>query len=765
MPTTVRAQRLARLVAGCAGVAVMLPAVALPAAAHGRQPPAAKQPPAFEHVSTFDVTTNGTAVAEIVTSTKDGRTLLYSDAETGRIGFVDVRDPAAPRPAGTIELGGEPTSVAVAGKYALAAVDTSESYTDPSGFVAVIDVRNRRVVRTMDLGGQPDSVAIAPRGKYAAIAIENERDEDLDDGLLPQFPGGELVLVGLRGKPSRWSTRTVDLTGLADVAPEDPEPEYVDINRRDQAVVSLQENNHLVVVDLSSGEVVNDFSAGSVTLDNVDATEEELGPQGNGLVELTETITRRREPDTVTWVDDDTFATANEGDYEDGDGEEGGSRGYTLFNVDGTVEYESGPAFEHDSIRVGHYNETRSANKGGEPEAVAAARFGKHDLLFVGSERANVVGVYDVTEGDPEPMQMLPTGIGPESILPLPRRGLLAVSAETSEEGISSMITLYRVDRPGHGRHGGRPAHHGPSPLQLQSTDDDRGVPVPWVALSGLAGDPADASKLYAVSDSFLASGYIYPIDLASGDPVITDRIEVSGTAMSLDMEGIAVGPDGRFWVASEGRDGGRPNALLQVDTDGTVLLEIELPPSLTGPQTDSGFEGIAVTGEPGSEVVYAPIQRPWEDDADGTVRIARYEVATGEWAFVSYALDDVESPNGGWVGLSELTLLPDGTFAVLERDNQLGGDARIKRLYGVDLESAEFRPADETPIVVDKTLLRDTLPDLEAASIWTPDKLEGVAVSGEGHVYIVTDNDGLDGNLGETVFLDLGPWTRALEG
>ena len=42
-------------------------------------------------------------------------------------------------------------------------------------------------------------------------------------------------MLDLQGGPARWSLRTVALTGLADVAPEDPEPEYVDINKRDQA--------------------------------------------------------------------------------------------------------------------------------------------------------------------------------------------------------------------------------------------------------------------------------------------------------------------------------------------------------------------------------------------------------------------------------------------------------------------------------------------------------------------------------------------------
>ena len=61
--------------------------------------------------------------------------------------------------------------------------------------------------------------------------IENERDEDDNDGLLPQPPPGRLQVLTLDGDPDQWGLRTVRLTGLADVAPDDPEPEFVDINR------------------------------------------------------------------------------------------------------------------------------------------------------------------------------------------------------------------------------------------------------------------------------------------------------------------------------------------------------------------------------------------------------------------------------------------------------------------------------------------------------------------------------------------------------
>lgn len=134
--------------------------------------------------------------------------------------------------------------------------------------------------------------------------------------------------------------------------------------------------------------------------------------------------------------------------------------------------------------------------------------------------------------------------------------------------------------------------------------------------------------------------------------------------------------------------------------------------------------------------------------------------MAADAWTFVNY---EKVAPAAGWVGLSEITLLPDGTFAIVERDNQLGPAAVTKKVYGVNLADAPFRPYDEELATVDKTLLADVLDELNANSVWTPDKLEGLAVTADGDAFIVTDNDGVDEAIGQTVFLGLGNWRRAL--
>jgi hypothetical protein len=704
-------------------VASMLPAV--PASAHGT--PSHGGPGPFGRVATIPAYLNSDATddaaAEIAAVSADGRTVIYTDSPGERLGFVDVTDPGRPRPAGVLELAGEPTSVATFGRYALAAVNTSGSFTDPSGQLLVVDVASRAVVRTLDLGGQPDSVAVAPSGRYVAVAVENERDEDVDDGAIPQAPAGWLSVVDTR----TWTVSKVDLTGLAAVAPEDPEPEYVSINRDDEAVVSLQENNHLAVVRLRDRKVVKHFSAGAVTLSNVDA-------EDDGAIVLDDTVTAKREPDGVTWLDDNLFATANEGDYE------GGSRGFSVFDKrTGRTVFDSGNALERIAVAHGLYPDDRSDAKGAEPENVAVGTFGGTPYLFVNAERGNFVAVYDVRKPwAPRFVQVLPTVNGPEGVVAAPSRGLVVVSSEEDmpDEGIRASVQLYKF-----GARGDFPS--------IVSTGD-----IGWGALSGLSAVPGKRDRLVSVTDSVYAPTRLLTIDTGARPARITGALTVTkdGTPVGYDAEGVAARPGGGYWLGVEG-SGGKPNLLVRLGPDGAVAEEVLLPADVAAAVTGNGIEGIAVagSGSPFGEQVWVAIQRELTGDPKGLVRIGRYSVATKSWAWLAYPLD--AAPSGAWVGLSEIVAVDRDTFAVVERDNQRGPAATVKRVYVFDVP-AGF--GSGLP-VVRKRLAADLLPLLRAGNGWTQDKVEGLTIGGDGRTYAVTDNDGVDESTGETVFMRLG--------
>ena len=712
--------------------------------------PAVAQAMHFERIATYPVYLNlpdGTdpateTVAEIVAASDDGMMLIYTDGAGDAVGMVDIGDPAAPAGAGRVVLEGEPTSVYAHGGMVYAGVNTAESFVDPSGHAAVIDLASQAMVATCDVAGQPDSVAVSPDGAYLAVVVENERDEDLDDGVIPQLPSGHLAIIdlGSDGMPENCdAARIVALTGLADLAPEDAEPEYVDINTDNVAVVTLQENNHLVLVDLPTGAVSGHIPGGTVDLTAID-TEDDGVVQGNSALDGVP-----REPDAVSWIDATRFVTANEGDYE------GGSRGFTIFGTDGSVLYDSGNAYEHLGMRLGHYPDGRADNKGMEPEGVEVGVFGDDTLIFVNAERGNVVMVYRDTGGDPELVDVLPTAVGPEGLLAIPQRDLFVVATEVdeAEEGIRATLTVFS-----------RTAEAPVYPDIVSHDDPATGAPIGWGALSGLVAHGSDPATVYAVSDSFYSESRIFTVDVSTTPAVITDytTLTLDGEVKAYDLEGVALRADGGFWLVSEGSiNAERPNLLLAVAADGTVEQEIALPEDVDALMRNNGFEGVAAWEHDGSEQVVVAFQREWEGDPARHVRLGIYSPGTGTWAFVYYPIEAPSSPRGGWVGLSEITHLGDGTFAILERDNQPGTYATHKVVTAVSLAGIEPAAQGGDIPVLDKTVTLDLLPVLRDTNGWISDKPEGIAVTTDGQAYLVVDNDGVDDATGETQFLRLG--------
>lgn len=702
----------------------------------------------FNRVSTWFVYNNlpdgvdkaTETAAEIIVPALDGQMVVYTDSPGEALGFLDISAPDAPKAGGRIDLGGEPTSVGVLGGYGYVGVNTSESYKKPSGHVAVVDLDSKSIVKKVDVGGQPDSVAVSPDGKYVAIAIENERDEEFEEGVIPQMPAGHLAILDLDGKGMPADkARFVELTGLAAVAPEDPEPEFVSINDANQVVVTLQENNHLAVVDLASGKVVSHFSAGAVDLENVDT-------EKDGVISQTQSIKGAlREPDAVAWLDNDRFVIANEGDYK------GGSRGFTIFTKDGKVEYESNSSLAHLAVSMGQYPEKRSGKKGIEPEGAAAAMVDGTPMFFIGAERANFVAVFEDAGPGKEPVfrQFLSTGVKPEGVAYIPERKLLVVANEedSEEDHVRATVMLYAYGE-------GAPKYP-----TIQSAEKN-GLPIPFGALSGLAASADDPNLIYAVPDSFYKDSRILTIDASTSPAIISGAVALmkDGKQASYDLEGISLAAGGGFWLVSEGNPKKeKTNLLLKVAPDGKVLEEITLPESVNAQAKRFGFEGVTSVGEGDNELVYVAFQREWNDDPQGMVRIGVYSPKDKSWAFMHYPLDAPESPAKGWVGLSEITSLGGDRFAIVERDNKGGEDARIKRVYVVSLEGVKAVPAGEAMPVLHKKLVVDVLPELAAYKGFVPDKVEGFAVTKDGRVFCVTDNDGVDDSTGETLFIELG--------
>ncbi|MEM9780770.1 MAG: esterase-like activity of phytase family protein, partial [Pseudomonadota bacterium] len=369
--------------------------------------------------------------------------------------------------------------------------------------------------------------------------------------------------------------------------------------------------------------------------------------------------------------------------------------------------------------------------------------FGEVDYVFVGSERGSIVGVYTLDGLEPTLHQLLPSGIGPEGILPLPARNLLVTANEVDlieDGGVRAHVMLYELSE---------------APAAYPTiTTEGTGELLGFTALSGLAADPAEAGKLFAVNDSFMAlQPRIFEIDATQTPARITGAIDVTRDghpAQKLDMEGIVADPEGGFWIASEGRtDRLIPHAIYKVDADGVIDAEIAFPPELLAVERRFGSEGITRVGD----TLWIALQREWGDDPENMVKLVSYNIETEEWGAVHYPK---AAPDTGWVGLSEITAHGDFVY-IIERDNQIGANAVTKKLYRVPL--AEMVPAalgGDLP-VVSKEEVRDLLPDLAGYNGYVQDKVEGFAIDAAGIGYLVTDNDGVDDHSGETIFWSIG--------
>jgi hypothetical protein len=157
--------RIPRKTAAACAAMVAVTAAAGPAAADG-WPHGGRD--AFSHAGTFSVPANLRAgepidtvtSAEIVAATDHGRTLLYTDSPLGRLGFIDIRQPSAPAAGGTLDMGGEPTSVATVGDFALVVARSRPARTQRASC-------GRRSSRRW-LRSAPLTAVRAPQGPEAA---------------------------------------------------------------------------------------------------------------------------------------------------------------------------------------------------------------------------------------------------------------------------------------------------------------------------------------------------------------------------------------------------------------------------------------------------------------------------------------------------------------------------------------------------------------------------------------------------------------------
>ncbi|MEM1405797.1 MAG: choice-of-anchor I family protein [Bacteroidota bacterium] len=277
---------------------------------------------------------------------------------------------------------------------------------------------------------------------------------------------------------------------------QDVEPEYIAVSEDNTtAYVSLQENNGVAIIDIASATVsaiiplgLKDYSLSGNEIDpsdednkvefrSVDAfgmyQPDALASYNVGgtnyIISANEGDAREYEgtpgfigEDRVGGVDLDDLAFSNATSLQsdsnlgrlkltvtngDLDGDDDydqiwsyGARSFSIWNGEtGELVWDSGNELEVQAEAQGLYDDTRSDDKGVEPEGVALGVIDGMTYAFIGLERVDAVAVYDVTVPQaPVFITMLETGDAPE--------GIVFISAEDSPSGSPVLVVSSEDD-------------------------------------------------------------------------------------------------------------------------------------------------------------------------------------------------------------------------------------------------------------------------------------------------------------------------------
>jgi hypothetical protein len=184
----------------------------------------------------------------------------------------------------------------------------------------------------------------------------------------------------------------------------------------------------------------------------------------------------------------------------------------------------------------------------------------------------------------------------------------------------------------------------------------------------------------------------------------------------------------------------------------------VELTGNVAGRQSNRGMEGLAISPDGGKlyGVMQSPLIQDGGLDAAGkrvglNARIVEIDTVTGDAREFLYPLDDKGN------GISEILAVNDREFLVLERDGKVGAEAKIKKIYKIDIAAAsDIRAVKQLPVSgipagitpVGKSLFIDLLnPAFGLAGASFPEKIEGLAFGpdledGRHLLLVVNDND-----------------------
>ncbi|MDH1312724.1 choice-of-anchor I family protein [Shewanella xiamenensis] len=345
----------------------------------------------------------------------------------GYVAFYQLNGNDAPQYLSAVEVGALPDNVVFShdGKTVLVANEgePNQDYSiDPEGGVAIIAIAD----------GKP--AATATLVTFTEFNQGNARYNEI--------------------------TKDIKINGPMATVAQDLEPEFISVSPdNSRAFVSLQENNAIAVIDITNAKVTKILPLGlkdyGLDVNKIDASDKD------DMVNLQAYagVYGMYQPDTVAsyrWNNADFIVTANEGDSrdyagfseearagdltldpnhpqfaaakdktqlarlkvtksmgdDDNDGDYDkivsfGARSFSIWTADGQQVFDSGSDFERITAALlgNNFNnnneenkgDSRSDDKGPEPEALVLGKIGQKRYAFIGLERTSGFMMYDVT--------------------------------------------------------------------------------------------------------------------------------------------------------------------------------------------------------------------------------------------------------------------------------------------------------------------------------------------------------------------------------
>ena len=241
-----------------------------------------------------------------------------------------------------------------------------------------------------------------------------------------------------------------------------------------------------------------------------------------------------------------------------------------------------------------------------------------------------------------------------------------------------------------------------------------------------------------------------------------------------IDSEGITFGA-GSLWISDEYRpsiwrlDPQSGKLIERYTPTPTTALDKALPAWLLQRRPNLGFEGIAFRDGFLYAALQGPLSPPGGDKFTSLVRILRVDIESGRTRSFVYALD------GSQRKIGDLAIDEQGQLLVLEHGERFGGRWTAE-VYAIDIGKVDYLNDDALP----PERFRDVATALTASVLIAPKRLyvdllaagystrlrkpEGLAVDGDGRLYIINDNDyGLDSPQGTGAAVATGIETRLI--